>query len=61
MGDKKENLYWSSIKSFINCLLGSNGGNAAEASKAAASPSGPEATMVAAAKHFSSAHKVKFN
>lgn len=60
MGDEKENLCWSIIKSFINCLLGLNDGNA-DASNAAVSPSGPEAAMVAAAKHFSSAHKVQFS
>ncbi|KAG6574028.1 hypothetical protein SDJN03_27915, partial [Cucurbita argyrosperma subsp. sororia] len=58
------NLIWSTLKSFIYCLLGFNGGSpeAAMAAAAAAAPSpptGPEAAMVAAAKHFSSAHKLR--
>ncbi|PRQ40553.1 hypothetical protein RchiOBHm_Chr4g0437271 [Rosa chinensis] len=60
MGKGKEESKGSSVLSpFTWCFFGSDGeGDNARGSKAV---TGPEAAMVAAAKHFSSAHKVRFN
>ena len=49
------------LSPFTWCFFGSDGeGDDARGSKAVPK-NGPEATMVAAAKHFSSAHKVRYN
>jgi hypothetical protein len=58
MGDKGNNkTLFSSIARFFSMLLC---GNKKTNTKAAAA-SEPEASIVSASKHFSSAHKVKFN
>jgi hypothetical protein len=58
MGDKGNKKTWfSSISRFFTMLFC---GNKKTSTKAAAA-SGPEVSIVAASKHFSSAHKVKFN
>ena len=46
------------LKSLLSCFYGSGKGKYEEASKDA-TRLGPEATMINAAKHFSSAHKVR--
>ncbi|KAL2349094.1 hypothetical protein Fmac_003094 [Flemingia macrophylla] len=45
----------STVRSLAVCIFGGK----VKTSKSAA-PGGPEATMVAASKHFSSPHKVQF-
>lgn len=56
MGDKCTKTSWfSSISRFLTLLF------CGETSTKAGATSGPEASIVAASKHFSSAHKVKFN
>ncbi|CAL0308043.1 unnamed protein product [Lupinus luteus] len=59
MGDKGNEKSWFShiLRSFTSLLCGKD----VKTSNKASVASGPEASMVAAAKHFSSAHKVKFN
>jgi hypothetical protein len=58
MGDKGNKKTWfSSIPRFFTMLFCVN----KKTSTKAAAASGPEASIVAASKHFSSAHKVKFN
>ena len=58
MGDKGNKKSWFSyiLRSFTFLC-----GKDVKTSTKAAAASGHEATMVAAAKHFSSAHKVQFN
>lgn len=58
--DKKEGPRFSSIFNSLAsiCLCASGEGDEKKTTKAGP-PNGPEATMVAAAKHFSSAHKVR--
>jgi hypothetical protein len=53
----------SSVFSLFNSCFSasSNHGNLKEDSTTAAKPSSPQAALVAAAKHFSSAHKVNFS
>lgn len=62
---KKEISMGSSVLSpFTWCFFGSSAGDEGEnarGSKAVPTLTGPEATMVAAAKHFSAAHKVRYN
>jgi hypothetical protein len=54
-GNKKS--WFSSISRFFSMLFYGN----KKTSTKASTTSGPEASIVAASKHFSSAHKVKFN
>ncbi|KAE9615455.1 hypothetical protein Lalb_Chr04g0255411 [Lupinus albus] len=53
----KKNWFLHILRSFTSLFCGKD----VKTSTKASAPSVPEATMVAAAKHFSSAHKVKFN
>ncbi|XAR65323.1 hypothetical protein NMG60_11009408 [Bertholletia excelsa] len=55
--DKKVRAYSTVVRSLASCFFVSRGGAKPESSARAAA-SGPEAAMVAAAKHFSSIHKV---
>ena len=57
--DKKVSGYSVVLGPLASCLNASSEGKRVEGSKPKAAASGPEATMVAAAKHFSSAHKVR--
>ena len=54
--EKKESRYSSILRSLASCFCDSSEG---EKMKKSPTPDGPEAAMVAAAKHFSSAHKVR--
>ena len=53
--DKKKPSFWSIVAAFVVYLFAD-----VKTAKAAVS-TGPEAALAAAAKHFSSAHKVNFN
>ena len=53
--DKKKPSFWSIVAAFIVYLFGD-----VKTAKAVVS-TGPEAALVAAAKHFSSVHKVQYN
>lgn len=57
--EKKEAWYSSILTTFALCFCASGEGEKLKKNPTAESPDGPEATMVAAAKHFSSAHKVR--
>lgn len=63
MGDKgnKKSGFSSILRSVTLLLCGSENGKTTKTSAKAAAARGPEASIVAASKHFSSAHKVKFN
>lgn len=56
MGEKGDKKRWFSsiLRSFKMLFCGKD-------VKTSTKASGPEAAMVAASKHFSSAHKIKFN
>ncbi|KAA8532846.1 hypothetical protein F0562_033037 [Nyssa sinensis] len=56
--DKKVNWFSSVLRPLASCFNVSSEGENMKSSNVPV-PSGPEATMVAAAKHFSSAHKVR--
>ncbi|KAI5579623.1 hypothetical protein POPTR_008G112166v4 [Populus trichocarpa] len=60
MGKDTAKSWYSSIKTLFASCTGTASSASKNTEKArAASPAGPETTMVAAAKHFSSAHKVR--
>ena len=57
--DKKGRGYSAVLGLLASCFYVSGEGKRVEDLKPKAAASGPEATVVAAAKHFSSAHKVQ--
>lgn len=58
MGSKADRRTFSSVLASLFSCFCSVDRSRTERRRSAASPTGPEADMVAAAKHFSSAHKV---
>lgn len=59
MGHKGNKKSWFS--SIVALLLCGEDGKTSKTSDEAVATSGPEASIVASSKHFSSAHKVQFN
>ncbi|KAK4376561.1 hypothetical protein RND71_002857 [Anisodus tanguticus] len=58
--NKKNSDFSSALKSFLLCFYIKNDtSKVVKDSSISSGSSGPEATMISAAKHFSSAHKVR--
>jgi len=62
MGEKDNKSSWfSSIQRFFTLLFCGDVKTTTKTSTKETATSGPQASIVAASKHFSSAHKVKFH